>query len=93
MARKEDDYLDRVNQTLLAEEEDEEEVLPAPPPTPSKVRMCNADRTDVDLEEYAEQLEEKSVTKVLTVLLVLLLLGAVFVGLALWMKFGGGLPW
>ena len=90
MARKVDDYLDRVNQTLL-EEDEEEPVLPSR--VSPKVRIRNADHADVDLESYAEELEDQAAPKTLRVILLLLILGAVFVGLALWMKFGGGLPW
>lgn len=89
MARKHDDYLDRVNQALLDEEE--EEVLPAAPVNPNG-HLRNADHTDVDLEEYAGELDEKRSHTPL-ILFILLLMGAVFVGLALWLKYTGGLPW
>ena len=89
LARKNDDYLDRVNQALLDEEE--EEVLPAAPVSPIG-HLRNADRTDVDPEELAEELEEKQ-NRTPIILLILLLFGAVFVGLALWLKYAGGLPW
>ena len=91
MARKQDDYLDRVNQTLLEEDDEDEPVIPSH--VSPKVRIRNTDHTDVDLERYAEELEDHDAPKALKVILILLLLGAVFVGLALWMKFGGGLPW
>ena len=92
MAPKNDDYLDRVNQALLEEEEEEELTLPPAPPVKTDGRIRNADRSDVDLEEYGEEVAEPQ-SRTGIIMLLLLLAAAIFVGLALWLKNGGGLPW